>query len=243
MFREGEEGLDPDLVPNAILELRRYFVSPELMRRGDAMPSTAVAQALVEFLPDGQKVVRLGDEADFVAVAGTAGNVVAPIDAFVGQITDLWPDGINPNAGWTGYVTAQGGRILICDFRRNRESVQPLLRRSVEFLQAGELALSHGLLAPAIEHFNTAAELATIVLIRLSAQKVGRDHNRRREWLQRESDFSDVPPAFAKVVHQLGAARNAARYAEDAVALSAVEAEGIQTVVLALVQYAEEKAS
>jgi HEPN domain-containing protein len=243
IFREGDRELDPELVRNAIAELRKHFVSPELARRGDNTPAEAVDQALVEFTPDGQTTVRLRDEADFIALAGTAGKVAVPSDVFVGQITELWPDGIDPNAGWTGYVTAQEGRVLVCDFRRNRESVRPLLDRSTEFLQAAELALSHGLIAPAVEHLNTAAELAVIVLMRLGAEKVGHDHAKRRQWLQRECELSDVPPAFAEAVSQLGTARNAARYAEGPVTLSASEARAIRHVVGGLVEYVAPRAS
>jgi hypothetical protein len=122
MFREGDPSLDPELVPNAVRELWKHFVEPELRERGGNEHPDGVRQALVEFLPDGQVRVLLDEEADFVALAGPAAKVLSPSDVFVEQITEVWPDGINPNAGWAGYVTAQGGRVLVCDFRRDLEA-------------------------------------------------------------------------------------------------------------------------
>lgn len=229
MFREDDPALEPGLVANAIAEMRQHWVTPELARRGDPDSAHKVDQALIEFAPNGQVTVRLDDEADFVVIAGAAATVAEPADVFVGQITELWPDGVDPDAGWTGYVTAQGGRVLVCDFRRNRDSVRPLLNRSAEFLQSAELSLRHGLIAPAVEHLNTAAELAVIVLIRLGGDKVGRDHAKRRVWIQRESEQSDVPAAFAEAVRKLGAVRNEARYAETSGSMSAGEARAVRT--------------
>lgn len=243
MFREGDPAFEAELVPNAIAELRKHWVSPELARRGASTAAEDVDQALIEFAPDGRTVVRLGDEADFIALAGNAATVAAPAHVFVGQITELWPDGVHPDVGWTGYVTAQEGRILVCDFRRNRESVRPLLDRAAEFLQSAELSLRHGLVAPAVEHLNTAGELAVIVLIRLGAEKVGRDHAKRRQWIQRESELSDVPASFAEAIRKLGTARNAARYAETSVAMSASEARAVRHDIRALIEYAAAKAS
>ncbi len=243
MFREGDPSLDPELVPNAVRELRKHFVEPKLRERGGDEHPDGVRQALVEFLPDGQVRVLLDEEADFVALAGPAAKVVSPSDVFVGQITEVWPDGINPNAGWTGYVTAQGGRVLVCDFRRDLESIRPLLERSEEFLRSAELSLNGGLVAPAIEHLNTSAELAVIVLIRLGAEKVDRDHRRRRQWLQRESDLSDVPQAFANAVHRLASARNAARYAEGSLAVALFDARVLRDEVRAFVTYVASRAS
>jgi HEPN domain-containing protein len=242
-FREGDPNLDPELVPNAVREIRKHFVEPELRGRGGDDHADGVRQALVEFLPGGQVRVLLDDEADFIALAGPAANVVSPSDVFVGQITELWPDGINPNAGWTGYVTAQGGRVLVCDFRRDLERIRPLLERSEEFLRSAELSLDGGLVAPAIEHLNTSAELAVIVLIRLGAEKVGRDHGKRRQWLQRESELSDVPRAFANAVHRLASARNAARYAEGSLAVSLPDASVLRDDVRAFLTYVAARAS
>lgn len=147
MFREGDPVLEPDLVANAIAEIRQHWVSPELARRGDVDSAEKVDQALAEFAPDGHTTVRLGDEADFVVLAGNAATVARVADVFVGHITELWPDGVDPDAGWTRYVTAQEGRVPVCDFRRNRDSVRPLLSRAAEFLQSAELSLRHGLIA------------------------------------------------------------------------------------------------
>jgi HEPN domain-containing protein len=243
MFREGDPSLDPELVPNAVRDLRKHFVEPELRERGGNEHPDGIRQALVEFLPDGQVRVLLDEEADFVALAGPAAKVLSPSDVFVGQIAEVWPDGINPNAGWTGYVTAQGGRVLVCDFRRDLESIRPLLERSEEFLRSAELSLDGGLVAPAIEHLNTSAELAVIVLIRLGAEKVGRDHRRRRQWLQRESDLSDVPQAFANAVHRLASARNPARYAEGSLAVALSDARVLRDEVRAFVTYVATRAS
>lgn len=243
MFREGDPSLDPSLVPNAVRELRKHFVEPELRRRGLDQHADEVSQALIELMADGQTKVLLDDEADFVALVSAAATVVSPSNVFVGQITQLWPDGVAPDAGWTGYVTAHAGRIFACDFRRNRESVRPLLERSEEFLRAAELALAGGLVAPAIEHLNTSAELAVIVLIRLEADKVGRDHTKRRQWLERESELSDVARMFADAVRQLAVARNRARYAEGPLSVGLFDARALRDDVRAFLAYATSRAT
>ncbi len=100
-----------------------------------------------------------------------------------------------------------------------------------------------GLVAPAIEYLNTSAEVAVIVLIRLGAEKVGRDHRRPRRWLQRESDLSDVPQAFANAVNRLASARNAARYAEGSLAVALSDARVLRDEVRAFVTYIASRAS
>jgi len=243
MLREGDPELEPSLVDNAVAELRRHFVEPELRARGESgADPTAIDQSLIVLGPDGESTVFLDHEADFVAIAGVAAEVVRPEDVFVGQITALWPDGVDPDAAWTGYVTARQGRVLVCDFRRDRQSVRPLLARADEFIEAADLALTNDLLAPAIEHLNTAAELAVIVLIRLGAHKVGRDHAARRKWLRLEANVSGVPEKFATAVTRLGVTRNPARYADAPIELDGVAAAELEIILRDLVAYAGERA-
>lgn len=113
MFREGDPELDEDFVQNSIEGLFSSFVLPELGRREDlnhAIPE----RALIVLPPNSPPVVRLGAEAAFTAVAGAGADLVDPSEVFVGQITDVWPDAVDPDAGWSGWVTAEGGRVLVC---------------------------------------------------------------------------------------------------------------------------------
>lgn len=241
MFREGDPEVDDGFVQNSIEGLFRSFVLPELTERGEA--SLAIPERALIVLPlNAPPLVHLGPEAAFTAVAGAGADLVDPRDVYVGQITDVWPDAVDPDAGWSGWVTADGGRVLVCDFRRNRQAVVPMIERSREFLESSMLSLEAGLVAPALEHLNTAAELAVIVLIRLGADKVGRDHRKRREWLDREIRFSDIPPQFGVAVGHLARARNAARYAEDTITVTVDDTRALYSEVAELVGYAERRA-
>ena len=87
----------------------------------------------------------------------------------------------------------------------------------------------------------TAAELAVIVLIRLGAEKVGRDHARRRRWLRREVELCDVPHRFADAFDRLADSRNPARYAEGSIIEDAAAIGVLHATVADLVGYAAAK--
>lgn len=104
MFREGDpEAHDPDFFDNVIAQLHQHWIDPALANRQDS-PET-ITQALIVLHPDRPQVF-LNDEVIYTAVAGTSARLVKPQDCFVGQITSLWPDAVNPDLAWSGYTTA-----------------------------------------------------------------------------------------------------------------------------------------
>lgn len=122
--------------------------------------------------------------------------------------------------------------------RKNRERVLDLLARANEFTQACEITLQAGLLAPAVEHLNTAAELAVMTLIQLEGWNDNRQHRKRQEWLRQASRYSDVPAEFADAYDRLAAERNPARYAEGPQALTPDQLDELRHAVNRLINYA-----
>lgn len=237
MFREGDpEAHDAAFFGNAIQQLHQHWIDPALAARSEA--TEAVRQALIVLHPDGPQVF-INDEVEYTAVAGSNADFVKPQDCFVGHITSIWPDAVDPDLAWSGYTTAQHGRVLVFDLRRNRERVLELLARARDFVRSADMTLREGLLAPAVEHLNTAAELAVMVLIQLEGWNDRKQHHKRREWLRQACRYSDVPLDFAKAFDRLAAERNKARYAEGQQTLQAAEIVGLLAIVNRLIDFAK----
>lgn len=236
LVREGDPGIpSPDFVPNAIKQMFHHWISKALPT---GLNPDDVKQALIVFGKDGRADVRVNDETRFDAAAGEQAALVDPSDVFVGQILDIWPDRVDPDLAWVGFVTAQGGRVVIGDFLRNRERVGVLLDRADEFHRSSSLSLAENLLAPAIEHLCSAAEQATMSLIQLDGWDDRRDHRRRREWLALEAEHGNVPAQFSQAFEALMGERNAARYAETSLRFDPARAEAIAEQVRAMIDYA-----
>lgn len=233
--REGDpNGADPTFIPNAIAQMFLHWIGPAL----PDIPASDVTQALVVLGADGTADVRVNDDVLYVAAAGEAAALVDPRDVFVGQILDIWPDAVDPDLAWTGFASAQGGRIVVCDFRRNRERVRALIDRAAEFHRSAGLSLAEGMLAPAVEHLCSAAEQAVMTLIQLDGWNDGRQHRKRAEWLASEVLHGNVPASFADTFDVLLADRNPARYAESPLR---IDADGAQTAagqVRAMIDFA-----
>lgn len=236
MFREGDpEAHDLGFFGNALGQLHEHWLDAALAERGVA-PGT-VDQALVVFGAEGPKVL-LGDEVAYTAVAGPEARLARPQDCFVGHITSIWPDGVDPDVAWNGYATAQGGRVLVFDFRKNRDRVVALLDRARQFGRSCGISREAGLLAPAVEHLNTSAELAVMALIQLEGWDDKRRHDKRRQWLRDSCRYGSTPAEFADAFDRLAAERNPARYAEGPQSLASDDLATLEEVVGRLVDYA-----
>ncbi|MCZ2814920.1 HEPN domain-containing protein [Modestobacter sp. VKM Ac-2984] len=244
--REGDpDAHHPQFVPNVVGELHRVWIDAELSARGDAAPA-AVAQALIVLpLSEGGDVeVRLNDEVDFVAVAGEDAQVVDPTDVFVGQITNLWPTNVHPDAAWSCFVTAQEGRVVVFDFRRNREAVGAVIERARQFWRSAQLNLGHeDQLPPAVEDLHAAAELAILVMALLGGwqqpKNQGQRHRGRHEWLKGQVRYGDTPAEYLTTFDRLAEQRNVARYAERPLAIDQDEAQQLLGIVEAMIDEAE----
>jgi hypothetical protein len=183
--------------------------------------------------------VRVNRDVQFIAAVGENANLVRPGDACAGAILDVWPDGVDPDLAWSGFTTAQGGRVVVFDFRRNRERVLVLLDRADQFHRSATLSLSEGLIAPAVEHLCSAAEQAVMTLIQLDGWNDRRNHQRRRSWLASEVEHGGAPASFSAAFDALLDDRNAARYGEAPVNLGAAGAAAVAGDVRALIDYAK----
>lgn len=243
-FREGDpEAHDPAFVANVVKELHRVWIDAALAARGKSAPA-AVDQALIVMaVGEGDVEVRLNEEVDFVAVAGEEATVVDPATTFVGQITSLWPTDVHPDAAWSGFVTAQEGRVVVFDFRRNREAVGILVERARQFARSAQLNLNHeDQLPPAVEDLHAAAELAILVMALLEGwqqpRNRGQRHRDRRAWLQGRVRYGDTPAEYLTTFDRLTEERNVARYAERPLAIDTEEATQLLSVVDRMIEEA-----
>lgn len=233
--REGDpDGPDPGFVPHAIAQIREHWIDPYLEGKVHDEPRHGLV-----IMHASSVEVRVNDDAGYLGLVGEDDQLAPPDGVFVGQITSLWPAGVDPDLAWTGYATAEGGRIVVCDLRRNRERVKTLLTRAAEYSRSAELNLAGGLVAPAVEALNTAAELAVMTLIQLEGWDDRRNHHNRREWLSKSVRYSSVPADFEKTVEALAAERNAARYNERPLSIERDQLVELRETVLQMIDYAE----
>jgi hypothetical protein len=246
LFREGDpDAHDPAFVSNVIGELHRIWIDAEVAARGDSTPAD-IAQALIVMprVEGGDVEVRLNDEVDFVAVAGEEGQVVGAAEVYVGQVTSLWPTDVHPDAAWSCFVTAQEGRIVVFDFRRNREAVGALIERARQFWRSAELNLGHkDQLPPAVEDLHAAAELAILVMALLEGwqqpRSQGQRHRGRHDWLKGQVQYGDTPAEYLTSFDRLAEERNVARYAERPLAIDQDEGQQLLSTVERMIEEAE----
>ncbi|MFI6218746.1 HEPN domain-containing protein [Nocardia brasiliensis] len=235
LIREGDPELDPDLVPNAIDQMFLHWIRPQLgMEPGD------VHQALIVF--DGA-IARTSVNIDvrFWAIAGENAEIVDPGNVFVGQITDLLPDRIDPRLTWTGFVTAEGGRAASLDYVANVVRVAPLVDRAYRFLRSAQLTLENVALEPAVEQMFSAAELSVMTLIQVAGWDDRKRHSRRNDWVAAQVAERALPAAFETTFRQLYDNRNLARYGEGTLTFDATEALDHLDTVAAMVEFARSR--
>jgi hypothetical protein len=245
-FREGDpDAHDPAFVSHVIGELHRVWIDAEVTSRGDSAPAE-VAQALIVMpLAEGDDVeVHLNEEVDFVAIAGEDAEVVDPAAVYVGQVTNLWPTNVHPDAAWSCFVTAQAGRIVVFDFRRNRDAVGAVIERARQFWRSAQLNLGHeDQLPPAVEDLHAAAELAILVMALLGGwrqpKNQGQRHRGRHEWLKGQVRYGDTPAEYLTSFDRLAEERNVARYAERPMAIDQDEAQQLLATVQRMIEEAE----
>lgn len=235
LIREGDQALDPDLAPNVIDQMFHHWIRPQL-----GLEPSEVRQALVVF--DGSTArVTVNDEAHFWAIAGDNAEIVDPSERFVGQITDLLPDGVNPHLKWTGFVTAQGGRAVTLDYLPNVTRVAPLIERAHQFLRSAKVTLENVGLETAVEQMFGAAELSVMTLIQIEGWNDKRDHSRRKKWIARQVVNGALPAAFEAAFRKLYENRNLARYNEGELTFDTTEALQLVDTVAAMVEFARSR--
>lgn len=235
LIREGEPGRDPELASNVIDQLFLHWIRPQL-----GLEPSEVHQALVVFEGDVARVM-VNDDAHFWAIAGENAEIVDPSAPFVGQITDLLPDGVGPHLKWTGFVTAQGGRAVTLDFLPNVTRVAGLIERAHQFLRSAKVTLETVGLESAVEQMFAAAELSVITLIQIAEWDDQRKHHLRKEWIAGQVARGAMPAAFGGAFGKLYENRNFARYGEGELTFDAEEALQLVDTVAAMVEFARSR--
>lgn len=235
LIREGDPDRNPEFASNVIDQMFLHWIRPEL-----GLEPSEVHQALVVFEGDVARVM-VNDDAHFWAIAGDNAEIVDPSERFVGEITDLLPDGVGPHLKWTGFVTAQGGRAVTLDFLPNVTRVAPLIERAHQFLRSAKLTLETVGLESAVEQMFAAAELSVMTLIQIADWDDRRRHDRRKEWIAEQVVNGAMPAAFEAAFRKLYDNRNLARYNEGELTFDTTEALQLVDTVAAMVEFARSR--
>lgn len=237
LVREGEEGHDPAFVANAIDQLFHHWITPAV---GAFVPRSSVNQALIVMDADVTHVF-INHDVRFWAIAGENATVVDPADAFIGQITSLLPEGVDPRLAWMGFATAIGGRAVVLDLASSVERVTELLTEAANFLRSAQWCIENELLSQCVEQLFGAAELAIITLIYLDGWDDEKKHYRRAQWVKDQIRAGNIPPEFGAAFKTLYANRNKARYVEPGLTLTLDRATEITGTVGHMIQFARSK--
>lgn len=162
-----------DIGVRLMTQILDLWVRPELVRRG--RPDGPIPpRALVVFTP-GQPVRIAFDEecGGWIAEVRATGPIAVgqPITrADFSAVEGLRPAGIDPNAGWIGFVSLGAEIFVGFDFRRNRARAGAFLARAAEFRSAAAWSLGQGHLGPCLESAYAAAELAVTAHLMVFAE-------------------------------------------------------------------------
>ncbi|OCH81475.1 hypothetical protein A9310_17480 [Gordonia sp. UCD-TK1] len=234
IVREGDEFVDPVFVPNAIDNLFKHWITPQL---GAFVPRSSIYQALVLLDREHPKVL-INHDAPFWAVAGEPPIICDPRDAFIGQIITLLPQTLEPTERWLGFATAIEGRCVSMDLADSLDRVDALLGKARSDLEVVLFAIDRGLVASAIELLFAAAELSVMTLIYYAQWDDQKLHHRRERWLRDQIAAGQLPAEFGTTFRALYRERNPARYVEGQLQLTQPEVEQHARTVRQMIDYA-----
>lgn len=198
---------DADFGANLLEQMFELWIDAELARRQGVLSRADVHRAVVVMPARGALEVKLNDEVDWIAAVTARGPIAAgqPVttsDVDLDSISSLRPAGIDPNAGWTGFVTVAGHQFAAFDFRRNRLTAWTHLDRAETHLariRSGRLRRGRGVrrLLSAVEEAVTAMELTMYDEVNLSPPKV-------RRVLRGAAELGNVPASASAAADFLG---------------------------------------
>jgi hypothetical protein len=224
-----------------LAQILGLWVRPALAARGEDV-GRAVGQAIVILPPDAAPIVRLDNEAQWVARVRSTRTIAKgePItDEDFSEVVAIRPVGIDPNAGWIGFASmGTHGVVVAFDFRLNRQRAADLLGRAQEFEHVAKLAFAEAKHGPAFENAFAAAELCVVAELSLMPDRPTRSHRERvgrwRSW----SALGNVPSTHADALARLAQMRGPARYGEGTIAGAEAEAGRLLVTVAEMIRHA-----
>lgn len=200
--------LDPSFSTGLMDQMFTLWIEPELVRRGRALDRAAIHSAVVVMAPHSAPRVLLDDEARWVAKLPTkraieAGEEVTDDDVDVDAITGLRPDGIESDAGWTGFVQAAGRQWISFDFRRNRGRAGALLDDAASALAASHSDQRFRLRRRSMRHLLVAANLAVAAQELLHADDPLDDPVQRATQFREFAKLGNVPLSHSRCLDRL----------------------------------------
>lgn len=216
------------------------WINPEVTRRNGTIAAGEVHRALVVMAPGRPLEVKLNDEVSWIATLEArrtiaAGEPVTSADVDLDSLSGLRPESIDPNAGWTGFVTVAGHRIAAFDFRRNRLIAWRHLDQAQAHVDAVRLGRFHRRaairrLVAAVSETVTAIELTMSDEVSLTPPQV-------RRHLRRAAELGNVPECASDAADFLGYLERAGHVRRAA--LRRATLQRLRDHVLGLVQVAE----
>ncbi len=237
---------EPELSTSLLEQVFELWVEPELGRSGLQLDRDGVRQALVIMAPGRRVKTLINGEAELVATVRATGPIEAgaPVttSAF-DEIHHLRPHEVDPDAGWVCFVRIGSQVVIAFDFRRNRSRAGRLVERAREFSDAARLALSTGLLAPALENAFASAELAVVAQMLLIHEEAPSGHPARRRWFVGWTDLGNAPVTHSKALSTLAKQRRRARYAEGDPSMGPAAVEKLVDTVDEIIEHADSQVS
>jgi hypothetical protein len=187
--------------------------------------------------PGREVEVRLNDEVGWlskVVARGPirAGDPITSDQVDLSTLSDLRPTDVDPNAGWTGFVTLGDRRMAAFDFRRNRLTAWGHLDRADAHLAAVTMSRRHRVwsieaLASAVDEAMTATMLSML-------DEVDTRRPELRRALRQAAELDNVPFQSSVAADRIGYLARAGRVRRALVRSSTMQQ--LQEDVVLLVQ-------
>lgn len=234
-------GLDPEGAATLVDQMFRLWIEPAIAERSLGLSRADVTKALVVLPPSEPPQVLLNDAVQFVARLRATrtigpGEVVTLAD--IGSIEHLAPVEVDPNAGWIALAKLGDEVVVAFDFRRNRQTAMVLVERADEFEDAARTSLARTHLGPAIENGFAAMELAVKAEMFLLEDAPSIVHRKRVTWWNTWVELGNAPKESDVILERLYRERDASRYGDRPISMSADEVATALDHVHAVIEHA-----
>ena len=224
-----------------IEQIIELWLRPALESRRLGKQPEDVDRALVVFRPGHEPDVLIDGEAAMIVQAKSTRAIEAGervTEADLESIKALRPHGIDPDAGWIGFVRFKRNYTIAFDFRRNRTKIQRIVDLAADYAAAAQLAARAGRRGPALDNLHSAAELAAVAQISLTHDKPPGSHRKRLQLFETWVEFGNAPSDHGRTLRELAKHRASARYAAKTLRLSDADLEWYIGQVTDMVEHA-----